>query len=183
MKSVLLTFMVLGCAAFAMGQQAAYAQSADQETATEIIIPENGPVNEEQARYIALRTVAGEVVNTIGYENNDDFYYEFTILRDDGTQMEVDVNADIAKVSDVKILFLGTGASLPPPRIKQEDAELKAVEKINKTTTGRKPKVRDTVYKIYEQRPAYDISLKKGSNDYRVVIDARTGRILYSGRE
>ena len=141
------------------------------------------PLTQETAQQVALDFAPGAVVAVDSYKDEDDFYYEFTIIKENGTETELDINVYTAKIVDIRINALGPAATMPPAKIKLAEAKQKALQHIEERTTGFRPKIRESLYTLVDRKPVYSILVKKGSNEYRVLVDANFGDIISSKRE
>lgn len=141
------------------------------------------PLDEAASAALALSHAPGQIIGAESYEDNDDFFREFTIQQVSGMIMEVDVNTNSGRIDDVRITYVPEGVSLPAPEVTVTEARVNALKYISKKTTGMTPKLVDSDYTLESGLPVYKVRIRKGSNNYTVVVNARTGDIVSSRRK
>lgn len=137
-----------------------------------------GRFTEEQSAAIALARLPGEIIATSGERLDGVFYYEFEILRPDGSVFEVEVDAALGEVYEIEIVSLGADPVLPYdlfPESLAEDAARKHVAE--KTKGAGKPELVFFELGVLNRKPAYFYRYKRAIRTYEVIVDALDGKI------
>lgn len=142
------------------------------------------PVTFEQAQAIALAKEPGKVVEIDKKSFSSGKVYEFEILKDDGTVMEVEVDGNNGAIIEHKIDRLGSNAKLPAALVPQAQAEDAAKKKIVELKGVRaRPVIKEVKYTLSDGKTAYEIDVKDGVVEYVVFVDAKTGAVLSAEKD
>lgn len=141
----------------------------------------DAPLTFDEAQAMALEKIPGEITEKERSLHNGAIVYEFTIEKEDGMVMEIEIDSVTRDILELKVSKLLPGAALPEPTIGKEAAEEKAALHIRETMSGLRPvKIVEAVYTIIDGRLVYVVDLERGIKKYRVVVDANTGEIVTS---
>lgn len=170
--------------AFFSGLPAVQAAEPEAETETfeePVGLGPKGRFTTEQSEEIALRAVPGEVLGRDSYWENDRFYSVHKIQVPDGSIYEVEVNTLIGEVYEIEIEYLAPGARLPMALMPENVARTMATSYVQSNEPGKiKAKAQGIVLSVLNQKPVYEVTVKKSVHQYKVVMDAIDGEILSS---
>ena len=139
------------------------------------------PLTPEQARALALERVPGDVIDTARSLRNGAIVFQYEILQEDGTVMEIEIDSATREILQLDVNRRGEDGTLPEAAIPAEEASAIAIRHIEKTTSGlRGVEVLSEEYKTAGGQFVYEFLLRRGIDRYRVQVNANSGVVVSS---